>query len=363
MSIEAWHDGRESLSVEESFDPSAAARTSAISLRFALLLSHRTAWLAAPLALTVFCYGSYRVDPVFFDAYMRPETGFIENATSLWFLLAFLLGVAIRRRRAALPARWVRTYFLLITLGCLFVSGEELSWGQHWFGWETPEPIAAINEQEEMNIHNAHELLLNRGPRTLLGIFAIAMGVGWVARNLLMGVSHGDRNDWRYWLYPGVTVLPVALLVMVSRWPYYIERLLGLEYLLIFDFGKYTEMLEFQLGAFMLLYTATVLRRAAGAEPQCPTDSAKSPTDSAKRFRSMKSMPTILLKRRISSFGAIRIPRTYARSRSRKVSAAFSKSGLAPTPRIAAELESDRSSGIAGPYCSKLSEESLTRRG
>lgn len=38
--------------------------------------------------------------------------------------------------------------------GCFFVAGEEIAWGQWFFGFETPEAWASINLQQETTLHN-----------------------------------------------------------------------------------------------------------------------------------------------------------------------------------------------------------------
>jgi hypothetical protein len=45
---------------------------------------------------------------------------------------------------------------VVLCCGLLFLIGEEVSWGQRIFGWETPESVAAVNKQEETNLHNIH---------------------------------------------------------------------------------------------------------------------------------------------------------------------------------------------------------------
>ena len=234
--------------------------------RLAAALSHRVSWLWAPLALAPLMYGSYRLDADFFDTWMRPETGFIENATFVWYFLAGLLGVSILRRRRRLPNTWVRAYFTCFTLGCFVVAFEEISWGQTWFGWETPEAVAAVNDQGEIGLHNTSHWL-NRVPRNALGGFVIALGLVWVGARRLAGSELPGESDWRHWIYPGTTLVPVALIMAVSRSPWYVEGWLDLDYLFIPGFGKYTEIQEFYLGAFMLLYGGVVLRRLAAPAP------------------------------------------------------------------------------------------------
>ncbi|MDQ7075673.1 MAG: hypothetical protein Q9O24_11105 [Gammaproteobacteria bacterium] len=45
-------------------------------------------------------------------------------------------------------------YFVLLALFFFVCFGEELSWGQRIFGWETPENFKEMNAQKETNLHN-----------------------------------------------------------------------------------------------------------------------------------------------------------------------------------------------------------------
>ena len=50
--------------------------------------------------------------------------------------------------------RWVLTGLLvLLAIGCFFLAGEEISWGQRVLGIATPSDFRS-NEQDEMNLHN-----------------------------------------------------------------------------------------------------------------------------------------------------------------------------------------------------------------
>jgi hypothetical protein len=57
-------------------------------------------------------------------------------------------------------------------LSCLYIAGEEASWGQHFFHWNTPDYWAMINRQEETNLHNTYAIF-EKTPRSILevGIF------------------------------------------------------------------------------------------------------------------------------------------------------------------------------------------------
>lgn len=54
-------------------------------------------------------------------------------------------------RRAA---AWRRVAYACLAFLLFVACGEELSWGQHFLGFETPESIKEINAQDEVNLHN-----------------------------------------------------------------------------------------------------------------------------------------------------------------------------------------------------------------
>jgi hypothetical protein len=83
------------------------------------------------------------------------EDGWFEAGSVLAFCgAAAALVAASRVRRAGERRRAVRGWLLLLALLCLVFAGEELSWGQRLFGFETPECVRAVNEQDELNLHN-----------------------------------------------------------------------------------------------------------------------------------------------------------------------------------------------------------------
>ena len=50
--------------------------------------------------------------------------------------------------------RWLAMPYLLLALGAIFVTGEEISWGQRILGIDTPSSIRSENEQGETTLHN-----------------------------------------------------------------------------------------------------------------------------------------------------------------------------------------------------------------
>ena len=67
--------------------------------------------------------------------------------------IAFLLALRGRRRGAPHPL-----WLLGLALISLLAAGEEISWGQRVFDYETPSSVAESNLQREMNLHNLRAL-------------------------------------------------------------------------------------------------------------------------------------------------------------------------------------------------------------
>jgi hypothetical protein len=113
----------------------------------------------------------------------------------------------------------------LVTLGCFYIFGEEVTWGQYCFGWcwgsgslwDAPEwwPTTHTNLHSLSEVGSYSESAVvelatwfNQKPRLLLELFVL---YGGVIRVLL---QRGDvkKGDWRFWFWPTYICLPSALL-------------------------------------------------------------------------------------------------------------------------------------------------------
>jgi hypothetical protein len=96
-------------------------------------------WIAAMLWFASTYYDQY------LDA--MQEDRVVEWATVWPFFVAFVMGMrwAIRRRRP---------FDGLVALFCLFVAGEEFSWGQRLIGFSPPAFFLENNVKQEFTLHN-----------------------------------------------------------------------------------------------------------------------------------------------------------------------------------------------------------------
>lgn len=103
------------------------------------------------LATTVVVY-LYSTD--YFSLRYAAEDGLVEYATAFFLFVAsgVLVANALSLRSKGLGAKVMFTLFYALLF--FFAAGEEISWGQRIFGWETGETFQQINKQGETNLHN-----------------------------------------------------------------------------------------------------------------------------------------------------------------------------------------------------------------
>jgi len=105
---------------------------------------------AGLIAIPLFFFGWELLDASGLEPWVR-EDGVIESATALLYGVSTLLFLIL-----AFRSNSKKTAFFLILWALLsfVIMGEEISWGQRIFGFETPEGLADINKQKEFNLHN-----------------------------------------------------------------------------------------------------------------------------------------------------------------------------------------------------------------
>ena len=135
-------------------------------------------WLGVPVFVAAFALGTFWILPAWYMRYVLPE-GYGLLEISHFFIPLF--GLLIAGSLLFLPFVRARPFVFSVALvgalSCLYIAGEEMSWGQHFFHWNTPEYWAAINRQDETNLHNAY-LILEGLPRSILQLCIAIGGLG-----------------------------------------------------------------------------------------------------------------------------------------------------------------------------------------
>lgn len=220
---------------------------------------HRSIWLwCVPVPLLIHL-GAWQLDRQgdFFAKWIESESGLIENTTALLLIPAaiFALGVASRlfRRTGSIYLIW----FSGVALVCIGFAGEEISWGQHWIGWDSPDFFVENNRQGETNFHNLN-IHLGRVVKSVLTLVIIIGGLILpFRRSPRTGIT--EQTPMRRFLdviTPTQVCVPAAAFVLGVR---FIERLktwFDLEWGFIAVNLKETQ--ELYIALFLLIYVWSV---------------------------------------------------------------------------------------------------------
>ncbi len=189
------------------------------------------------------------------------ELGAMESTQNILLLvaLAMMIKLALKADTSQLRA-WV----IFIALGTFYLLGEEASWGQHYFRWETPSILGQVNDQNETNLHNTASLF-DQLPRALL---LLGMILGAIVHPLVKLARNGRGlfdNPW--WLAPTAACLGPVIFSQIGALPERIDDIN--DALHVFSFSAQTltnnyrssELEEIFMYAFFITYTLSLQHR------------------------------------------------------------------------------------------------------
>ncbi|HCU91152.1 MAG TPA: hypothetical protein DGR97_14470 [Gammaproteobacteria bacterium] len=217
----------------------------------------RWLWLWFPPLLLLVIVPLKILAPTFYKVWIDGELGLIELATPGVAIAGVIVGFLLLRRPSLLPTRRIRTWVLMVSLGCVYFAGEELSWGQHLFGWSTPAYLEEVNDQEETNLHNISSWF-DQKPRMLLELWVLIGGVVWPLLHRPGATTVGSDS---YWFWPTIEALPSAALAILIRLPERLKSLFDIEQLPLEL--RFSEPQEYYFALFLFIYLASILRRAS----------------------------------------------------------------------------------------------------
>ncbi|MDJ0951461.1 MAG: hypothetical protein QNJ94_21320 [Alphaproteobacteria bacterium] len=201
-----------------------------------------------------------------FSAWFHDETGLIEITTVVFLLVGAV--IAARAVRAAFRAGWpwIGRWLLILLAVTVYFAGEEISWGQHFIGWQTPDWFMDLtgNRQEETNLHNINSWF-NQKPRGLFAAWVFLGGIVvpiWTART---GRVPDPATSLAYWFWPTRVCTCIAVLAFVVAIPDTALEVFDVPV----DHGirlwlqptNGSELQEYCFAAFLMLYFASILYR------------------------------------------------------------------------------------------------------
>jgi hypothetical protein len=215
-------------------------------------------WLGAPAATAIFIIASYWISRDFYMNWVLPEGyGVLEVGHFFIPLAAAVIAFRLLFKPWVRARKLVFAYLLLGGLGCLYIAGEEHSWGQHFFYWDTPEYWAAINRQDETNLHNV-STWLNHKPRA-------ALQAGIIVGGLLIPIVAAfwpwvRRNRWSLFL-PAAVLLPTTFGYLLFKFTGQLNKHFG-----ILVVQRPSEPTETFIYLFLLFYLIVFARRVGELE-------------------------------------------------------------------------------------------------
>jgi hypothetical protein len=172
-----------------------------------------------------------------------------------------VLGVGLAARTRGVAPLTVRILYLLFAAGALFATLEEISYGQHLVGWETPRWFAERNAQRETNLHN---LFADRPGRALRNLSLAAITLGGIVLPLaaMRRPSAYDRGRWPHYLLPRAELIPLASGMLLMR----LVRTLPGRVRGGWDVGL-IEVMELYLALAAMVYVLVLRRRLLSSGP------------------------------------------------------------------------------------------------
>lgn len=221
---------------------------------------HPVVWLWFPPLMWVAMLALYFFAPQFMEKMLALDHhggGWVEQATVIALMPGIIVGaLTVFYHRASLPNPWVVLWLVCWTLGALYFALEEISWGQWFFGWDSPEIFVEHNEQQETNLHNM-SAWLNRRPRVLLEWWILLVGLIMPIWAIARRRDPAPPQTWRHWIFPTHVVLCTTVLYFIVRVARWLDNP---------TFGN-TEFREYYIAVFISVYLLSCWSRARTTRP------------------------------------------------------------------------------------------------
>ena len=180
------------------------------------------------------------------------ENGLLELSHVLMMSIGAILAFLNLRQINIKARKFLAFWFGAALLGCIYIAGEEISWGQQIFKWATPEGWMDINDQQETNLHNTTSWL-DQKPRLILEIGVIT---GGILLPLALRFMPQKIPAWLTTITPPDKMAVCAVVFLIAK----ISDKVG-DFSNIYLFKRASEVTEFYMMFFIALYLYAMLRR------------------------------------------------------------------------------------------------------
>jgi hypothetical protein len=190
--------------------------------------------------------------PSFMLQNIHSENGPHETLQVMALLAAFIMALMALQDVRWCTQAWLGVWLTLAAVCCVYVAGEEISWGQHLFEWVTPEYWMAVNDQNETNLHNLSSWF-DQKPRLLLEVGVIC---GGLIIPLFLKFYPRALPQKLMVIYPPFCLIVVALIAII---PKYIDKAARVFDIILFE--RVSELQELGMYYFVMLYMLVLYQR------------------------------------------------------------------------------------------------------
>jgi len=139
------------------------------------------------IVVAVFFYFLFYTDIATFNKFLRKENHPVELITFIFLLAAAIAGFIFSYDLWKSKDKLVSIFYFIFAFGLFFVAMEEISWGQWFFKFHTPEYLKRVNFQNEFNVHNIEPVFLS------FQILLVLFGIGGI-----VSVFLAKYNNFKY---------------------------------------------------------------------------------------------------------------------------------------------------------------------
>ena len=221
-------------------------------------------WFIFPILITLIFFIVKFLNINLFITYFIGEKGIIENGTFLFLFFAIITTFSVLNKLKKKKNLKTLFFFIIFFLiGLIYFTGEEISWGQQWFNWETNNFFKKINDQSETNFHNISSWF-DQKPRFLLTFFVIFGGIFcpfFNKKNFL------NSKKLTVWIYPTIYCFPTSLICLFyylldNSYKFLCHGTPGIDikckYIPNLLYFRTSEILELYISFFLLIYILSI---------------------------------------------------------------------------------------------------------
>tara|TARA_Y200000002_G_scaffold329895_1_gene294247 strand:+ start:72 stop:833 length:762 start_codon:yes stop_codon:yes gene_type:complete len=140
------------------------------------------------------------------------ENGLIENLQVIFVLISILFLIRFKLRNNT--NNFINFFVIVKIVLLIYYLGEEISWGQHYLEWKSPEIFIELNNQSETNLHNISNVF-DQLPRALVYFWCTFSAL---LVNQKMIKTKISKNSF-FLISPNSKIIYISYLLMIVSFP------------------------------------------------------------------------------------------------------------------------------------------------